>query len=330
MKRSRLLACSMLLALALPAGALADSSQLRLSDSLDGPDFAPGGGLYYKRNKEQGAGSATFEVTVEGRRAVELAVRPQCPGGDTLCSERAEVWERPEVLAGYDKPVWYAFSMRLDQPVPEIRHRYVMAQWKREIIPGAEGDYSPFLALRLLDGRLAVTIDTDTGRFEPIGTAERPKACLPGETPATQPDPYRQFRSLVAVEPSAAAIDDAGYVGCTADIRVTRRQGVLPAASSGWIDFVFLTKPGPKGDGRIEIAANGMWVATVEGRIGHEGPGLGENQYFKFGPYRAGRDDTWRIFYNNFRRGPSCTDVAAPELCATIAGAPVNRIVQQP
>jgi len=305
---------------ACPALGRDDTRALVLFDGFEGADFAPGGGLFYKDNREQEAGTYLFqsEVAHDGRQAIELSVRSQCRHQNGLCSERAEVWEKPEVLVRYGVPVWYAFSMRMATPIPRDRHRYVMAQWKREIIPGAHGDYSPLLALRMIDGRLVATIDTDTGSFAPTGTAARPEGCRPGEAPAGTPDEFNQFRTLVAAAPGGQPASQIGFPGCTPDLVVTPRGGTLPALDSGWIDFVFMVKPGPGGDGRIDILANGQWIVTVEGRIGHEGEGLGENMYFKFGPYRAGRDGIWTLWYDDFRRGPNCTDVATAQLCGRL------------
>lgn len=303
-----------------PAGAADSARNLVLFDGFEGSDFAPGGGLYYKDNHEQEAGTYLFQSQVarEGKQAIELSVRSQCKHQNGLCSERAEVWEKPEVLVPYGQPVWYAFSMRMATPIPAETHRYVMAQWKREIIPGAHGDYSPLLALRMVDGRLVATIDTDTGSFQPTGTVARPEGCLPGEAPAGTPDEFNQFRTLVAAAEGEHLPAQIGFPGCTPDLVVTPRGGTLPALESGWIDLVLQVKPGPGGDGRIDIVANGQWVVTVEGRIGHEGDGLGDNMYFKFGPYRAGRDGIWTLWYDDFRRGPNCTDVAAAEVCGRL------------
>ncbi|MCS0503439.1 polysaccharide lyase [Ancylobacter mangrovi] len=311
-----------LAALAAPAGAQqagaepTDGRDMVLFDGFEDTTFAPGGGLFYKKNREQGAGSYTFESEVvrSGKQAIDLSVRSQCKQVNGLCSERAEVWEKPEVLVLYGEPVWYAFSMQMAQPIPTERHRYVMAQWKREIDPGADGDFSPLLALRMIDGRIAVTVDTDQATFKATG-------CQPGDTPASTPDSFSQFRSLVALGAGGTSTETAkaaGFTGCTRDQRVTARGGEIPALTSGWIDFVFQVKPGPNGDGRIDILANGAWVATVEGTIGHKGDGLGSHMYFKFGPYRAGQDGEWRIYYDDFRRGPNCTDVAPEKVCAQV------------
>ena len=98
-------------------------------------------------------------------------------------------------------------------------------------------------------------------------------------------------------------------------ISVTDHGNKLPLPSSGWIDFAIYTKPGPDGSGRIEIFANGKPIVTVNGHIGHADKGLGENQYFKFGPYRAGHTNDWTLYYDDFRRSPRCADVMGESQC---------------
>jgi hypothetical protein len=307
----------MLLSAALATQAAAqDTRRLLLADDFEDGNFSPAGGLYYKDNAEQRAGSVLFQSRIvrQGRAALELSVRSQCGVTNDECSERAEIWERPSVLVPYDQPVWYAFSMRLAEPVPSAVHRYVMAQWKREIAPGADGDYSPFLALRMTGGKIFFTVDTDEVPTFPLGGADRPNGCRPGEAHVTAQTGVGQTRAIVAMEAGAVPADYGSYTSCTPSITVTPR-GVLPAAGSGWIDFVVMVHPGPRGGGRIELGANGSWVATITGNIGHAGPGLGVNQSFKFGPYRAGRPEPWTVFYDRFRRGPSCTDVTTAANC---------------
>jgi len=48
---------------------------------------------------------------------------------------------------------------------------------------------------------------------------------------------------------------------------------------------------------------------TVKGCIGHSEKGLGQYQYFKFGPYRANHDNVWTMYYDEFRRSLNCVDV---------------------
>jgi Polysaccharide lyase len=299
-------------------GALADPSQLRLRDDFEGESFAPSGGLFYKDNAEQRAGHyrTQTEVVRSGSKGLALSVVPQCRADQSGCSERAEVWEKPEVLAAYDKTLWYALSMKLDATPPSAAHRYVVAQWKREIRAGADGDYSPFLAIRIIRGDLAITIDSDSMPSRPRKVDDESLSCVTGAAPAMQRAAVRQTRVLVAASVNAAPRSFGGYDTCAPDISITRRGGMLPRAESRWIDFVIKVKPGPRGGGEIEIFADGAWIVSVKGRIGHEGPGLGPNQYFKFGPYRdGGQTDNWQVFYDDFRRGPHCEDVAGPSVC---------------
>lgn len=282
-----------------------------LRDGFDGTDFAAEGGLFYKKNAEQRAGRVTFGASApfRGTGALTLTAMPSCTTRSLDCSERAEVWERPEVLAPYRDTVWYGFAVRLDDPRPQDDRRYVIAQWKREIIPGAEGDYSPFLALRLYRGHLGVTIETDRVRSFPIGSRERPEGCRPGEALVLDRPQVRQTRALVATEAEAMRESYPRYFNaCAPDIQVSRHAD-LPAARKGWIDFVIRSRPGPQGDGHIEIIADGVRIVTIKGKIGHSGPGLDMNQYFKFGPYRAPAHGPWSVSYDDFRRGPRCTDV---------------------
>ncbi len=297
--------------------AAADAGDRVLADDFSGDSFAAAGGLFYKDNAEQRAGRVDFRKGggPSDKSVLNLSITPSCRTAIDECSERAEVWEKPEVLAAYDKAVWYGFSIFMDDPVPQDDGRYVMAQWKREIIPGADGDYSPFLALRLYQGKLGITVETDIIEAFPIGSAKRPEGCLPGEARVLNRPTARQTRALVAVETGAAPANYPDYFdSCAPGIRVTRHAD-LPPAQKGWIDFVIRSRPGPAGDGHVEIIADGVRIATVKGHIGHAGPGLDRNQYFKFGPYRAPNPANWSVSFADFRRGPRCTDVIRAGQC---------------
>lgn len=295
----------------------ADAGDRILRDDFSAGRFAKDGGLFYKHNAEQRAGRVGFRERggPSGKSALTLSITPSCRPAVDECSERAEVWERPEVLAAYDKPVWYGFSIFMDDPLPQDDGRYVMAQWKREIIPGADGDYSPFLALRLYQGKLGFTVETDMIEAFPIGSAQRPNGCLPGEARVLNRPAARQTRALVAIEAGASYESYPDYFdSCAPGIRVTQHAD-LPSAQKGWIDFVIRSNPGPSGDGHVEIIADGNPIATVKGHIGHAGPGLDRNQYFKFGPYRAPHPADWSVSFADFRRGPRCTDVIRAGQC---------------
>ncbi len=310
------LALSLLLLLAGTTAHAQPPDQTILHDGFDGADFAPQGGLYYRENYEQSAGRATFQSDIvhTGGGALTLAVRPLCPDNAEGCSERAEVWERTALRIPYDQGVWYGLAMRFDDPPPQDDHRYVMVQWKREIGPEADGDFSPFLALRLRNGLLFATVETNF--LAPPADAPMPQAgqCPSGWSPVWLRPETRQMRVLVAgaapMEPEVAAQFDH----CTDTVQVTG-PGILPAAAPVWHDYAFYTRPGPDGGGLVHIAVDGAWVATVTGHIGHDDPGLGAHQYFKFGPYRDAGETDWALYFDDFIRAPECRTVLHADVC---------------
>ncbi|NGO65644.1 hypothetical protein G6N76_18390 [Rhizobium daejeonense] len=261
-------------------------------------------------NDEQKAGTYVFqnEVKRAGDGALKLSVRSQCAKEDNLCSERAEIWEKTPLRVPYNEPVWFGFAMKLADPVPQNDHRYLMAQWKREVGPEAEGDFSPFLALRLDRGKMFFSVETNYVEGGPRPINDVAGHCPEGSTPVWFRPETNQMRALAASGSDWSTEDGATFPSCTDKISVVQHNP-LPKASTDWIDFAVFSHPDPNGDGRIEIFANSVWVATVKGHIGHGDAGLGKNQYFKFGPYRAGSSDTWTVYYDDFRRSPDCIDV---------------------
>jgi hypothetical protein len=301
--------------------ALADPAAMVLRDGFEGADFAPEGGLYYRRNAEQAAGTATFQSDVvrRGGGALKLSVVSRCTPESEGCSERAEIWEKTALRVPYDRGVWYGFSVRFAEPVPQDDHRYLIAQWKREIGPEAEGDFSPFLAFRMTRGKLFITVETN---YAPpaVPGAEGIAACAPGRTPAWLRPETNQMRLLVAASPGFSAADDHRFSACTDRTAHVTYGHPLPAPGPDWIDFAVWSRPGPDGSGHIEVFANGRRIVTVTGMIGHADPGLGANQYFKFGPYRDGAPDPWTLYYDDFVRSPDCMDVLGDAaLCAAVA-----------
>ena len=288
-------------------------------DEFELGKFDPAGGLYYKQNREQSTGIVEFQSRDVrfGKGALSLSVVPFCEKDNGECSERAEVWMGKKTHAPYEEPIWYAFSVKLADPVPTAKHRFVMAQWKRKILVGAKTPYSPFLALRLNKGKFVFTVETDRLQVHPIGKGKRQKGCLENETWVLDRQEDKQTRALISKQSDMAWADWRHFNGCTSDIKAVQHTSGLPKATDGWADFAFFVQTGPTGKGRMEIFANGQHVTTVTGKIGHRGNGLGDYQYFKFGPYRAGKSDNWTVLYDRFRRGPRCVDVTDQATCAT-------------
>ena len=288
----------------------------RLVDGFEAKDFAPEGGLYYKKNYEQSAGTVEFQdkVVKTGKGALRLSVRPHCPVTERLCSERAEVWERSKLRVPYDQGAWFGFAVKFEEPIPQDDHRYLVAQWKREIDAGADGDFSPFLAFRFNEGKFFITVETNLVPGQEIEKGKRAH-CKDGETAVWLRPDTNQTRALVAHDRNFGPDNGDEFTACTDKITVIDRGNPLPAPETGWIDFAVYTKPGAEGTGHIEIFADGKWIVTVKGRIGHNDKGLGENQYFKFGPYRAGGPGVWALYYDDFRRGLACADVLDRKIC---------------
>jgi hypothetical protein len=322
MKKVAILAMFLTSLLTSQEAVAADAYKTPLFDSFDGENFSPEGGLYYKDNAEQRAGSVEFVpgAGIDGKGALKLSVRSGCNVSADSCSERAEIWERPKLRVPYFTPVWYGFSVKFADPIPQDDHRYLIAQWKREIDPGAPGDFSPFLALRLRKGRLFATIEAN--HFDPVSTqpSGTPAQCGPGQTPVWMRPDTNQMRALVATDADWQPDDGALFNACTDKIEIIDRGNPLPTPGSGWIDFAIMTQPGPDGSGHIEIFANDKWIVTIKGYIGHNDPPLGDNQYFKFGPYRAAAEGEWTLYYDNFRRSLDKADVLSPAAACLIDG----------
>lgn len=289
------------------AAVTALSWEANLIDGFEGESFSPMGGLYYRDNVEQRAGSLEFQrdVTFGSAGALKLSVRPLFDG-EAHRSERAEVWERTALRVPYDKAVWYGFSVKFADPIPQRDHRHLIAQWKREIGPEARGDFSPFLALRLVRGRLFATVETSfpvIPRRSPLSTGTS------ALTPVFLRPEKRQMRALVATDPGWEPQDGRLFTAHTDRISVIHRGNELPTPQSGWIDFAVMSQPGPGGTGHIELFANDRWIVTVRGHIGHDEHGLGSRQYFKFGPYRSAAQGEWTLYFDNFRRSTRSEDV---------------------
>lgn len=307
-------------ALAWPGVALAGDGAAVLKDGFEGTDFAKEGGLYYKENAEQAAGRFEFQkdVKLTGEGALKLTIRPNCPPASEDCSERAEIWERTKLRVPFDQGAWFGFAVKFADPIPTDDHRYLIAQWKREIGPEAVGDFSPFLAFRMRSGKLFVTVETNY--YPPMaGVVEAstgPVDCPKGGVPVWLRPEDNQLRILVAHDDQWQPAADARlFNSCTDAVSVVDHGNPLPAPGSGWIDFAVYVKPGADGDGHIELYANGKPVVTVKGHIGHNDKGLGENQYFKFGPYRDAHKGDWTVYYDDFRRSPNCADVLRGAAC---------------
>ena len=263
--------------------AFAESPAAKLYDGFDGPDFSPAGGLYYRDNFEQSAGTVEFQkaIKLNGDGALKLSVKPLCAADDDGCSERAEIWEKTELRVPYDQGVWYGFAVKFADPDsgrrPSLPDRPVETRdrsWRRrrfQPFPGAADAQRQAVCDRRDQLRRA--------RREQVQSGD--SGCKDGGAPVWFRPETNQMRALVATDAAWQRDDNDLYHGCTKAIAVTDHGNKLPLPSSGWIDFAIYTKPGPDGTGHIEIFANGKPIVTVKGHIGHADKGLGREPVFQ-------------------------------------------------
>ena len=296
-----------------------DLYQRKLYENFDGGTFSETGGLYYRDNEEQRAGVAEFqsEIKRNGTGSIKLTVRPNCEEALVRCSERAEIWEHTRLRVPYDRGVWYGFAVKFGAPHPVNDERYLIAQWKREIGPTAQGDFSPFLGFRYTGGNLSVTVETN---HDSSGSTRALNGICPdGTSPVWLRPETRQMRVLAVAPPDWDPSSEYRYRYCTPKVTITDRGAKLPHPSKGWMHFAVYSQPDPDGSGHIEIFSDGEWIVTVRGAIGHADEGLGKNQYFKFGPYRDGTSENWVMYYDDFVRSSRCEDVLGDaEKCSRV------------
>lgn len=107
------------------------------------------------------------------------------------------------------------------------------------------------------------------------------------------------------------------------DCRVeVERFAELPPSDSGWIDMVYHIRADPRGDGLVEVWANGRKVVRAKGAIGYENM---TRQFFKFGPYRDAVDYPTTVYFDNFRRGASYAQVDPARMRAVDLEDPEDR-----
>ena len=304
-----------------PAGVAPWDYRAKIEDGFEGKGFSQSCGLYYRLTKEQDAGGYAFQSDIvrSGKQALKLTVTHACQPDEEKCSERAEIWEKTASHVPVGQGVWYGISIRFEEPIPKRHHRFVFAQWKRESGTTRMQAISPYLALRMKHGKIFATVEAN---FHPAplnkGTREQVQ-CTNGDAPVWLRPKQGQMRALVAQEAAVTPKNYSRFSACTDKIKLTTYGNSMPPATSGWIDFAVYAKPGPNGDGHLELFANGLHLVTIKGTIGQQAEGLGPNHYFKFGLYRDPAPRNWTVYYDNFVRSADCMDVLRDErLCKSI------------
>ncbi|TMV35760.1 hypothetical protein FGG78_44220, partial [Thioclava sp. BHET1] len=132
----------------------------------------------------------------------------------------------------FDKGIWDGFAVKFGDPIPQDDHRYLIAQWKREIGPTAKGDFSPFLALRMERGRLFVTVETNYHPAVSVGPKGKLAQCPAGQTPVWLRPKTDQMRALIVADGGWTPRDGPEFNACTDRIKVVLHGNPLPRPST--------------------------------------------------------------------------------------------------
>ena len=212
-------------------------------------------------------------------------------------NQRAEIWEKRELVQRFGTETWIQFEFMVASPPPGAAvSRLVIGQLK------ADGDHSPVLAQRFTERHFMVTLGQDN------------------DDPERHPDD-KDCRVVVAHDASVLAQggplegsvgQDTREVvhtprrGCRRDISVDARE-LLPSPFDKWVRMTYRIRPGID-DGLLEVWADGKLIAKAAGRIGYRDSVSGQ-QYFKFGPYADPAPYDLKAWLAHYRRAPTCAQL---------------------
>ncbi len=190
-------------------------------------------------------------------------------------------------------PHWYALTFKLRGEIPTCGSvRWVTASWKYEDPDRPEGFVErPFLAQRFDNGVLHVTIQNGDCRCRVAKAAGDPGRRIPRKTLSGRAPKVEDLEEIDPLTLRCVITKKGSMSGeaCPKNLHVYVPPGAglstLPDPQRDWVKMVYHVKGGGDGDGRVDIYANGTFVARVEGAIGYPGGSPGRVK-FKFGTYR--------------------------------------------
>ena len=233
--------------------------------------------FHYKR-----FGKGSLAIRVKGSDMID---RCKC--------QLIEIRETRKVRLRFGDDAWYAFSFRIDGRGGYLKStRWQIGGWKQE------SDGSSFVAQRFDNGVFHITLESGTSRVL-VATADgKPGSFFAGVKSG--------------IMSSFGFLTETSKYDGKSDVKLEYgKNPILPDPRKGWVDMVYHIKGGLKGDGIIEVFANGRFIARARGTIGVKNMG-GPTQYFRFGHNRAAMPGTATIFLDRFRRGSSRKDVELP------------------
>ncbi len=205
-------------------------------------------------------------------------------GGDC---QRNEIRIANRLRLRFGEEAWYSFSFKIAGEISEHgSKRWIIGQWKQE------SDGSPFLAQRYDNGVFHITVQDNDCRI------------IVAQTDG-HPDGKHAHRAKAGYS-AQAFLSDSYFYDCDTDIRIEHGEAppVLPDPREQWVDMVYRVRGGRNGRGLIEIWANGIFIARIQGSIGYDNA-TGPTQYFKIGHYRAFIEAATTLYFDDFRRGDS-------------------------
>lgn len=219
-----------------------------------------------------------------GEGALAISVAPSDRDCEGTC-QRNEIRIANNLRLAFGQGAWYGFSFRLrGAGTPQPLVRWVIGQWKEET------GKSPFLAQRYTGGVFHITVQDNDCRVLVARAGSTAEVFLK----TIEARAYDAF-------PFVTNVRD---YDCTAAVSVEYGDPILPDPDRAWVNMVYYVKGGRDGSGRIEVWANGRFVARVHGRIGNDEV-FGPTQYFKIGIYRDPMAGNATLYFDNFRRGHS-------------------------
>lgn len=211
-------------------------------------------------------------------------------GGAAGIIQRNELRLHREYRHPVDEEYWYGLSFRVDGDIPATGStRWVIGQWKQ-----TRGS-SPIVAQRFDNGVFHVTVQ------------DGPCRC---RVAAADGDPDLKVAALGAGPPHCVWTADGGPgdrggglregEACDSELTVSRgEESVLPDPKAGWVDMIYAIRGGRDGHGKVDIYANGRFVARVTGPIGY-GNWRGQKVKFKIGMYRDLMPGTAHLHVDRF------------------------------
>jgi hypothetical protein len=219
-----------------------------------------------------------------------------CHEGDKDLVQRTELRLQDALQTHvFNEDHWYSIRFRVRGDIPDCGSvRFVLGQWKFKTARDWDLPYhqSPTFAQRLDNGVLHLTVQNDRCRCmvssapgDPHLTAYA-RAWASGEAaPALRTVPPGTFSCVLTGEPKGTP-----ERACTPDnLQVLTTDGrppePLPDPRKGFVAMTYRVRGGADGSGRIDVYANGRFIARIQGVIGYREVDPLQVK-FKFGIYR--------------------------------------------